>query len=75
MATETELIAATRTVEEIRERLGATTLAYLSLDGLRDAIGQRASGFCRACLTREYPTSVPAALAKDRFEPAALSPG
>jgi amidophosphoribosyltransferase len=75
MATETELIAATRTVEEIRERLGATTLAYLSLDGLRDAIGQGASGFCRACLTREYPTSVPAALAKDRFEPAALSPG
>ena len=36
MATEEELIASTRTVEEIRARLGATSLAYLSLEGLQD---------------------------------------
>ena len=41
-------------------RLGATTLAYLSLDGLqaRDRAG-RSDRFCRACLTGEYPTEIP----------------
>jgi amidophosphoribosyltransferase len=70
MATEEELIASTRTVEEIREHLGATSLAYLSLDGLQQATQRPESEFCRACLTREYPTRVPetAALAKHRFE-------
>src|SRR5207244_9421084 len=34
-AEEDELIAAKRTVEEVREYIGATTLAYLSLDGLQ----------------------------------------
>ena len=70
MATEEELIASTRTVEEIRARLGATSLAYLSLEGLQEATQRPESEFCRACLTREYPTRVPetAALAKHRFE-------
>ncbi len=70
MATEEELIASTRTVEEIRARLGATSLAYLSLEGLQAATQRPESEFCRACLTREYPTRVPetAALAKHRFE-------
>ena len=70
MATEGELIASTRTVEEIRERLGATSLAYLSLEGLQAATQRPASRFCRACLTRDYPTRIPdtAGLAKDRFE-------
>ena len=45
MATEGELIAAGRSVEEIREQLGATSLAYLSLEGLQEATsaGPRAS--------------------------------
>jgi amidophosphoribosyltransferase len=70
MATEQELIASTRTVEEIREHLGATSLAYLSLDGLQAATQRPESEFCRACLTREYPTRVPEVgeLAKLRFE-------
>jgi amidophosphoribosyltransferase len=72
MATEDELIAAGRTIEEIREAIGATSLAYLSLDGLQAATRRPDGTFCRACLTRRYPTSVPAerALAKNRFEPA-----
>jgi amidophosphoribosyltransferase len=69
MATEAELIASSRTVEEIRAHLGATSLAYLSLDGLQDATQRPESEFCRACLTRDYPTRVPeTALAKLRFE-------
>jgi len=70
MADQNELIAAGHSVEEVRERLGATSLAYLSLDGLQQATGQPAERFCRACLTGEYPTAVPADLraAKLRFE-------
>jgi amidophosphoribosyltransferase len=67
-ASEDELIAAHQTVEEVREAIGATTLAYLSLEGLQGATRRPASAFCRACLTREYPTRVPAGAAKHRFE-------
>jgi len=69
-AAEDELIAGGRTVEEIRTSIGATTLAYLSLEGLQEATRRPASSVCRACLTREYPTAVPeeGARAKLRFE-------
>jgi amidophosphoribosyltransferase len=71
MADQDELIAAGRSVEEVRERLGATSLSYLSLEGLEATAGP-AEGFCRACLTGEYPTEIPAdmRLAKLRFEAA-----
>src|SRR5919198_2483122 len=69
-AAEDELIAGGRTVEEIRASIGATTLAYLSLDGLQEATRRPADSVCRACLTRDYPTAVPeeGARAKLRFE-------
>ena len=72
LADEEELIASSRTVEEVRESIGATTLAYLSLDGLQAATTRPPSALCRACLTGEYPTRVPEGrrLAKLRFEPA-----
>ena len=70
MATRAELIAATRDVEQIRQALGADSLAYLSLDGLQAAIGRPASGFCRACLTGDYPVPIESAAEdKLRFEP------
>ena len=67
---EGQLIAASRTVDEVRDSIGATSLAYLSLEGLTDATGQPGSELCRACLTGEYPTRIPEdrALAKHRFE-------
>jgi amidophosphoribosyltransferase len=70
--TEDELVASRRTVEEVRAHLGATSLAYLSLAGLQDATRRPEGSFCRACLTREYPTRVPdeRALPKLRFEQA-----
>jgi amidophosphoribosyltransferase len=73
MAAEDELLAAGRTVEEVRAAIGATSLAYLSLEGLRSATRRPDSTFCRACLTKRYPTRVPEGLAlvKDRFEPTA----
>jgi amidophosphoribosyltransferase len=68
LASEDEMIAAHSTVEEIRETIGATSLAYLSLEGLEESTSRPAEGLCRACLTREYPTRVPANAAKLRFE-------
>jgi amidophosphoribosyltransferase len=69
-ADEDELIASSRSVEEVREHVGATSLAHLSLEGLQDSTQRPASELCRACLTRDYPTAVPRESAKLRFEPA-----
>jgi amidophosphoribosyltransferase len=70
MATRAELIAANKSVEEIRAHVGATTLHYLSLDGLQESTGLPANQFCRACFTGDYPIQVPEELAmcKMRFE-------
>jgi len=65
-----EMIASTKTVDQIREHIGATSLAYLSLEGLQDSTHRPASQLCRACLTRDYPTDVPADAKKLKFEPA-----
>jgi amidophosphoribosyltransferase len=72
MASEGELLAAGRSVDEVREAIGATSLAYLSLEGLQAATRRPEATFCRACLTRKYPTEIPEdlRLAKLRFEPA-----
>jgi amidophosphoribosyltransferase len=70
LAEEDELVAAARTVEEVREHIGATSLAYLSLEGLQASTRRPAEAFCRACLTRDYPTAIPADARKLRFEPA-----
>ncbi len=69
LASEDEMIAAGNDVEGVRRAIGATSLAYISLEGLQAATERPASTLCRACLTREYPTSVPAAAEKHRFEP------
>jgi amidophosphoribosyltransferase len=69
LASEDEMIAAGNTVEEVRHAIGATSLAYLSLEGLQESTERPASALCRACLTREYPTPIPEASEKLRFEP------
>lgn len=60
MATYDELIAANYTVEEIRQRTGADSLGYLSLDALIAAVGRLRKDMCLGCLIGEYP-NVPAA--------------
>ncbi len=54
-----ELIGATHTVEEIRDFIKSDTLAYLSLDGLRGAVGDRSGDYCTSCYTGEYPVEAP----------------
>ncbi len=56
------LLAAERSVDEIREFLEVDSLAYLSIDGLMAAAG--GGSFCNACLTGEYPTDVSAEAGK-----------
>src|SRR5215207_6948062 len=70
LASEDEMIAAHTDVEGVREAIGATSLAYLSLEGLQAATRRPESALCRACLTRDYPTDVPLDARKHRFEPA-----
>jgi amidophosphoribosyltransferase len=49
------LIAAQKTIEEIREYIGVTGLHYLSIDGLVRAIGLPRENLCSSCFTGEYP--------------------
>ena len=72
MADEEQLAAAHRSVEQMRELIGATSLHYLSLAGMQAATRLPEASVCRACFTRDYPTRVPAErnLAKLRFESA-----
>ena len=53
-----ELLATDRSVEEMADVLGADSLAYLSLENLKAAIGVD-TGFCDACFSGDYPTTVP----------------
>src|SRR6266705_6594156 len=53
-----ELIAANKSVEEIREFIGAESLAYLSLEGMKKACGDgEKTTYCTACYTGVYPTN------------------
>ncbi len=54
-----ELLAAMLGTEEIAGHLGADSVAYLSLEGMFSAIGASGDELCSACLTGQYPTSVP----------------
>lgn len=53
-----DLIAAGKTPEEIREFLGATSLHYLSFEGMIRATGLPVEVFCTSCFTGEYPIDI-----------------
>jgi amidophosphoribosyltransferase len=57
--TREELIACSKRVDEIRSYIGADSLGYLSVEGVRRAVGDRGEEFCMACFTNEYPVEVP----------------
>jgi amidophosphoribosyltransferase len=53
-----ELIAANNTIEQIREFIGADSLGYLSLEGMKQACGEgEKTTYCTACYTGKYPTN------------------
>jgi amidophosphoribosyltransferase len=74
MATYRELIAHQLKIEEICQRIGADSLAYLSLEGMLEAISSRGlegirgtrqpeastpAGHCTACFSGDYPIQIP----------------
>ena len=70
--TRAELLAANLTVTEIQDVLGVDSLAFLTLDNLLRAIGTPGAGFCTACVSGEYPVSVPVTLSKTMLEGSVL---
>jgi amidophosphoribosyltransferase len=54
-----DLIGATHSIEQIRDFVEADSLAYLSLNGLRAAVGERQNAYCTSCYTGVYPVSFP----------------
>jgi amidophosphoribosyltransferase len=55
MSTRQEMIAHDRSVADVAKELGADSLAYLSLEGLYEAIDSTRATHCDACFTGEYP--------------------
>jgi amidophosphoribosyltransferase len=55
MASRWELIAAHKSIEEVRAAIGADTLGYISIEGLVKAVGLPRDNFCMACFTVDYP--------------------
>ncbi|MFN8632125.1 MAG: hypothetical protein U0838_17945 [Chloroflexota bacterium] len=55
MSSSEEMIAHDRTVEEVAAELGCDSLAYLSLEGVYEAIGGERATHCDACFSGEYP--------------------
>jgi amidophosphoribosyltransferase len=54
-----QLIAATKSVEDIGQQIGVDSLAYLSWQGMLEATGEAMDSFCSACFTGDYPVAIP----------------
>ena len=61
-----ELIASSKDVDEIRRYIEADSLAYLSIDGMLNAVQER-DNYCTACFGGDYPTAVPLEFDKCSF--------
>jgi amidophosphoribosyltransferase len=55
MSTREEMIAHGQSVEEVAAELAADSLAYLSLEGVYEAVGGTRETHCDACFSGEYP--------------------
>ena len=69
-STKGELIAASHSVDEIRQFIGLDSLRYLSLDGLLEGAGASSDNhpFCLACFTGDYPVTFEGHVSKHCFE-------
>jgi amidophosphoribosyltransferase len=77
-----DLIAANRSVDEINEYLGSTTLNYISFKGMINATGLKESMFSTSCFNGRYPIDIrqrrkevqyPIIAVKDRRDPSFLN--
>jgi amidophosphoribosyltransferase len=58
MSSYKELIAANKTIEEIRQFVGSDSLGYLSIEGLVKAVGGDQDTHCTGCFTGNHPIPV-----------------
>ncbi len=58
MKTRDQFIACTHTIEQIRQSIGADSLAYISIDGLVEALDMPKDDLCLACVNGLYPTRI-----------------
>jgi len=60
-STKEELIASDKSIEEMRQLIGADTLTFISVEGMIEAIGKNGegtNGYCLGCFTGNYPTEI-----------------
>lgn len=62
------LIACKMTVDEIAKKIGADSLGYLSVEGVKRIADEADCEFCVGCFTGNYPIDVPKEMPKDKFE-------
>ncbi|HEY5517183.1 MAG TPA: amidophosphoribosyltransferase [Coriobacteriia bacterium] len=65
--TQEQLIGAMKSVEEIREHIGADSLAYLSIDDMVASTGQSADRYCMACFNGDYAIEIPEAVRRGKM--------
>jgi len=58
MSTRDQLVAAEKSVDEIKTMIGADSLAYISHNGMYQALGFKESELCTGCITGKYPVPV-----------------
>ena len=63
-----QLIGAVKTIEQIRNAVGADSLGFLSIEGLIRSTGRQAEHLCLACFTSDYTMEVPSVGNKNVFE-------
>ncbi|WP_353933102.1 amidophosphoribosyltransferase [Okeanomitos corallinicola TIOX110] len=65
--TQDQLIAATKSVEEITKLLEVDTLAYLSWEGMLETTREDTNSFCSACFTGDYPLAIPEQMKRSKL--------
>lgn len=68
MASKGELAAAVMSIEQLNQKLGATSLGFLSIPGAVGTVRGHEGNFCLACFNGQYPIPVPENLKKHAFE-------
>lgn len=62
-----QLIAATKSVQEIADQIGVDSLAYLSWEGMLKSTGEDTNSFCSACFTGDYPIGIPETVKRSKL--------
>ncbi len=65
--TQDQLIASTKSIDEISNILGVDSLVYLSWDGMLQATREDVNEFCSACFTGDYPVSIPESIKRAKL--------